>query len=135
MLGWKELAAKVDSVYDSLSNKEQTLIFCDNYGQAAAINYYSKNKNINAVSFNADYINWIDLEKKVVNYIRVKEAEEIHEESKKTSQAFEISIKADSITNPLAREYKTTIFVFSGPRIDINKVLTAELEKKKTGIE
>ena len=73
MLGWRELALKVDSIYLSLPNKNNTLILCDNYGQAGAINYYTKQK-LNAVSFNADYINWFDLSKKYVNLIRVKEA-------------------------------------------------------------
>jgi len=38
MLGWKELARKVDSVYITLPNPHQTLVLCDNYGQAGAIN-------------------------------------------------------------------------------------------------
>jgi 4-amino-4-deoxy-L-arabinose transferase-like glycosyltransferase len=62
MIGWKEMAHKTDSIYATLPGKENTLILCDNYGEAGAINYYTKNKNINAVSFSADYIvgfNWI----------------------------------------------------------------------------
>src|SRR5690606_4237789 len=34
MLGWKELAKKVDSVYSNIPNPENTLVLCDNYGQA-----------------------------------------------------------------------------------------------------
>ncbi len=64
MLGWKELAAKVDKVYLELDDPAHTLVLCDNYGQAGAINFYSK-YGIQAVSFNADYINWFDLHKKV----------------------------------------------------------------------
>ena len=56
MLGWSELAQKTDLAFDRLANKENTLVLCDNYGQAGAINYYSKHKNIGAVSLNADYI-------------------------------------------------------------------------------
>jgi hypothetical protein len=55
MLGWKELALKVDSAYLKLPNKDNTLILCDNYGQAGAINFYTRQK-LRAVSFNADYI-------------------------------------------------------------------------------
>ena len=61
MRGWRELAAKVDAAYAALPNTDQTLVLCDNYGQAGAINYYSE-KGIQAVSFNADYVNWFDLE-------------------------------------------------------------------------
>lgn len=131
MLGWKELAEKVDKVTNSFPNKSATFILCDNYGQAGAINYYSKNKSIKAVSFNADYINWFNLENKIENFIRVKEFEVNSNEFEKTSPNFTSSLIADSITNPFAREYKTTIFVFSGPKIDINKRLREELVKEK----
>ena len=131
MLGWKELAEKVDTIYSKLSNKDQTLILCDNYGQAGAINYYTKNNKIKAVSFNADYINWFNLETKIDNFIRVKELDGSNDELEKTSPFFEITFVADSITNSLAREYRTTIFVFSKPKIDINQRLKTEVDKKK----
>jgi hypothetical protein len=131
MLGWKELAMKVDSVLDRLPNKDQTLILCDNYGQAGAINYYSKNKKIKAVSFNADYINWFSLDSNIYNFIRVKESDGSEDELKKTSPYFDTAYIAGSITDSLAREYGTTIFVFSKPKIDVNARLKEEIEKNK----
>ena len=68
MLGWKELARKTDSVYALFPKSENTLVLCDNYGQAGAINYYTK-KGIKAVSFNADYVNWFNLN---VHYTNLK---------------------------------------------------------------
>ncbi len=132
MLGWKELAKKVEVVYNRLPNKDQTIIVCDNYGQAGAINYYTENKNIKAVSFNADYINWFNLDTKIENFIRIKEFDDSNKELEKTSPFFETAYIADSITNSLAREYRTTIFVFTKPKIDINQRLKTELEKRKT---
>jgi hypothetical protein len=73
MLGWKELATKVDSVCVELPNLDNTFILCDNYGEAGAINYYTKNKNVIAHSENADYINWLLLDKKIENVILVRE--------------------------------------------------------------
>ena len=131
MLGWKELAKKVDAIYNTLPNKDHTIIVCDNYGQAGAINYYTENKKIKAVSFNADYINWFNLNTKIENFIRVKEFDDSNTELKKTSPFFETAYIADSITNSVAREYRTTIFVFSKPKIDINQRLKTELDKKK----
>lgn len=131
MLGWKELAQKVDKVYDNLQNKEQTLILCDNYGQAGAINYYTVNKSLKAVSFNADYINWFNLDAKIQNFIRVKEFDGSNDDFDKTSPFFETAFVADSVTNSLAREYRTRIYVFTRPRIDINKTLKIEIEKMK----
>jgi hypothetical protein len=131
MLGWKELAHKVDSIYLSIPAQSQTLILCDNYGQAGAINYYAKNKNIAAVSFSADYINWFKLDKKYNNLIRVKTLESKDAELKETSPFFDTAYKAESIINTFAREYGTTIFVFLKANTDINERLTVEINKVK----
>lgn len=130
MLGWKELARKVDSVYVNIPNPKHTLILCDNYGQAGAINYYSK-KGLRAVSTNADYINWFDLDTKYYNLIRVKQARERKIEWEETSPYFQQSIIADSVTNKYAREYGTTIFSFINAKIDINERIKNEVEEEK----
>ena len=130
MLGWKELALKVDSAYLRLPKKNNTLILCDNYGQAGAINFYTS-LNLRAVSFNADYIDWFDLSKKYENLIRVKEAEEVKVELQETSQFFQNSILADSITNQYAREFGTGIFIFTGAKIDIRQRIKDEIDEKK----
>jgi len=130
MLGWKELAQKVDSVYQKLPNPNQTLILCDNYGQAGAINYYSKQK-VQAVSFNADYINWFDLTKKYKNIIRIKEADNSQTELQETAPFFETSKVAGTITNTNAREFGTTIFVFTGAKMDINGRIKTEIQQYK----
>ena len=131
MLGWKELALKVDSVTNQLPDKQHTLIFCDNYGQAGAINYYSTDKKIKAVSLNADYVNWLKPDSKMYNFVRVKEFNGSEDELKKTSPYFDTAYVAGSITDSLAREFGTTIFVFSKPKIDVNARLREEIEKRK----
>ncbi|MEA9411561.1 glycosyltransferase family 39 protein [Flavobacterium sp. PL02] len=132
MLGWKELARKTDSVYATIPNpeKKKTLVLCDNYGQAGAINYYTK-QGIKAVSFNADYINWFNLDIQYNNLIRVKEYHKNDDEMAETGPYFQTAIIADSITNKNAREYKTTIFVFTGAKIDINRRIVEEISKEK----
>lgn len=131
MLGWKELAKKVDSVYSLLPNKNQTLVLCDNYGQAGAINYYTKNKELEAVSFNADYINWFNFDTKIRNVIRVKEFKGSENELAETGPFFGRASLADSLNNPLAREYQTKIFIFTNPTIDVNQRLKEEINRKK----
>ena len=127
MLGWSELAQKVDALYRSLPNKDETMVLCDNYGQAGAINYYTK-EGIKAVSFNADYINWFDLNKHYSNFIRIKEYNEDDEDELAiTSPYFETGRLADSIANPDAREYRTRIFLFKGAKIDISKRIAEEI--------
>ncbi|MBL1219810.1 glycosyltransferase family 39 protein [Chryseobacterium sp. L7] len=131
MQGWKELAHKVDQEYARLSPSGNTLVLCDNYGQAGAINYYS-NKGIQAVSFNADYINWFNLRKKYDNLIRVKESFGSKDELKETSPYFVSSKAADSVVNPFAREKGTAIFSFEQAKIDIRPKLQAEIDEEKS---
>jgi hypothetical protein len=131
MLGWKELAHKLDSVYATLPAGNETLILCDNYGQAGAINYYTKNKNITANSFNADYINWFATDKTYTNLIRVKTMEGEGDELKETSPFFDKSSVAGSVTNPFAREFGTTIFVFIHAKVDISQRIKSEINEEK----
>ena len=130
MLGWKELARKTDSVYALFPKSQNTLVLCDNYGQAGAINFYTQ-KGIKAVSFNADYVNWFNLNIKYQNLIRIKEFEENSDELAETSPYFETAFIAGEITNQYAREYKTTLFVFTNAKININKRLEQEIKEEK----
>ncbi len=130
MLGWKELAEKTDKEYARLSESGKTLVLCDNYGQAGAVNYYSK-QNIQAVSFNADYVNWFDLSKRYDHLIRIKNQSSDNDELKETGPYFEISGKADSIVNPFAREKGTVIFSFENAKTDIRDRLRDEINEVK----
>ncbi len=130
MLGWKELALKVDSAYLKLPNRNKTLILCDNYGQAGAINFYTK-QNLKAVSFNADYLNWFDLSKEYDNLITIKEEKEVNVELQEKSQFFQNATLAGLITNQYAREYGTGIFVFTGANIDIRQRIKNTIDEKK----
>lgn len=132
MLGWKELANMIDTIYSTIPFHAQTLILCDNYGQAGAINYHTKNKNVKAVSFNADYINWFQLDKKFVNLIRVKTLESTDNELKETSPYFDTAYVAGLISNSYAREYGTTVFVFIKAKIDINTRIKKEIDEVKS---
>ena len=131
MIGWSDLAKKVDSIYSTLPDKTNALVFCDNYGQAGAINYYSTFKNINAVSFNADYINWIPLDKEIKNIILVKE--ELDDDSARTKEKplFDSIFLAGKNDNPYSREQGTKIFLLKGAKTDINKLLSKEIEDRK----
>lgn len=131
MLGWQELAHKVDSVYGTIPDTSATLVLCDNYGQAGAINFYSR-KGIHAVTFNADYINWFQLQAPYRNLIRVKEYAGKDDELATTSPYFHTSKAAAQVENHLAREYGTTLFVFTGANIDIRQRLKDEIKEVKS---
>lgn len=130
MIGWEELASKVDSVYLASPDKASTLVLCDNYGQAGAINFYSKH-GIKAVSFNADYVNWFDLQKRYNHLIRIKEKNAASEEIVETAPFFKNARISASVKNPYAREKGTTVFFFSDARIDITPRIRQEIQKEK----
>jgi hypothetical protein len=127
MQGWKELAHKTDSAYAQISDPDHTLIYCDNYGQAGAINYYSKIKTIRAVSLNADYINWFRLDKEIRHIIRVKEVGDNGKEFAVSQPYFECVSKFGEITNEFAREKGTSIYVLKNANTDVNKALAKEI--------
>lgn len=131
MLGWSEIAHKVDSAYSSLGDKSHTLVMCDNYGQAGAINYYSKFKNINAVSFNADYINWIPLDKEIKNLILIKEADDGDSSVAKVKPLFNSFKLVGENENQYSREEGTKIFLFEDANTSINKIIIKKIEEYK----
>lgn len=133
MLGWKELAFKASQAVESISNPHHTIVICDNYGQAGAINFYSK-KGIRANSFNADYLYWFDLSVEYKNLVRIVTKEDAEEELATLKQYFETATFYDSIANPLARESGTSILVFTNAFININEVISAEIMIEKSKI-
>jgi len=131
MLGWKELARKVDSAYIQIAQPDQTLVYCDNYGQAGAINYYSKIKHIGAVSLNADYINWFRFDKEIRYIIRVKEISDNGKELIVSAPYCESVFKFDEVTNEFAREKGTTIYLLMKTKVQANDVLRKEIDERK----
>lgn len=134
MIGWKELAEKTEKIYNTLPEKDQVLILCDNYGQAGAINYYSRGR-LRADSFHGDYLGWFDLSQPYRHLIRIKNAGNREEEMQETLPFFEQGRVADSIANPFAREYKTDIFVFQNAKISINERIKEEVESFKIKVK
>lgn len=130
MIGWKELAEKTEKIYNAMPEKEQVLILCDNYGQAGAINFYTRGR-LRADSFHTDYLGWFDLSQPYRHLIRIKDAGNRADEMEVTAPFFESGILADSLANPFAREYKTDIFVFKNARININERIRAEIESER----
>ena len=131
MIGWSDLAKKVDSAYSVLADKEHTLVLCDNYGQAGAVNYYSHFKNIQAVSFNADYINWIPLHKEIKNVILVQEGGDDDSARTREKPWFNTIELVGENDNPYSREEGTKIYLLRGAKININKLIEKEIEERK----
>ena len=131
MIGWSELARKVDSVYHMIPQKENTWVFCDNYGEAGAINYYSKFKNINAVSLSADYINWIEFKNEIKNVILVKDPHDddpARVKEKPLAESITLAWKND---NPYSREKGSAIYLIRGVKAKVDSIIAREIEQRK----
>ena len=112
MLGWKELAAKADKAFEQIADSSHTLVLCENYGEAGAINYYSAHKNIAAVMLSGDYYKWFLEDKKLLkNIVLVKDIANPDTALTKERQLFKIVLPAGKIENIYAREQGTRIFV------------------------
>jgi len=131
MLGWKEMAAKVDSAVLSINDPNHTLVYCDNYGQAGAVNYYSKIKGMQAVSYNADYLNWFPLQDTIKHVIQVKEAKDVAREMADQQKNFESVAKFGQIESPFAREKGTTILILKNAKIDLNQLIKQEIAEEQ----
>lgn len=131
MLGWKELAIKVDSIYSLLPNPEHTLILCDNYGQAGAINYYKRNEQMVATSFSADYLTWLRYDKKIVDAILVKAPGDKDKNRTTEVPLFDTVYRADRRINRFAREDTISIYVLKGAKADINVRIKQEADQRK----
>jgi hypothetical protein len=132
MLGWSELAAKVDSLYEKVEDKEHTLIYCDNYGQAGAINYYSRFPEIKAVSMNADYINWMDLDAfEIKNLILVQDPGDTDKERTDERPIFQSVTYEGRVENPFAREYDARIYLLKGAKTSINSILKSDMAEER----
>ncbi|MBJ6117259.1 glycosyltransferase family 39 protein [Pontibacter sp. BT310] len=133
MQSWQELTQIASKAYNLIpaSEKQQTLILCDNYGQAGAINYYSRKTLPQAVSYNADYIYWFPDLPTIKQIILVKgQGEAPLQESEK--QYFGSVQKIGSITNRYAREQGTTVYLLSDIAPFVRQYLYRRLAVKQS---
>ncbi|HSB93603.1 MAG TPA: glycosyltransferase family 39 protein, partial [Flavitalea sp.] len=130
MVGWKELAQKVDSNYAMLKATGYTLVLTDNYGQAGAINYYSKTPGLHAVSMNADYINWIPYDMDIRNVILVQESTDDDPGRTRERSFFRSVTFGGELLNPWAREKGTKIYNCIDASQSIGSILKEEAAER-----
>jgi len=131
MQGWKEMAALADKAYEKVKDKSALLVRADNYGQAGAVNYYSKHKDINAVSYNADYLYWFKMEKPIKDLILIREWDDEDPQRKKEQPFFGRITKIGEVKNKFSREYGASVFLLEDANIDVNRVIKSEIEDEK----
>ena len=131
MQGWKELAKLTDIAYEKVKDKSSLLVRGDNYGQAGAINYYSKYKNINAVSYDADYLYWFKIDKPIKDLILISGWNDEDPQRKREQPYFAKITKIGEIKTPYAREKGAGVFLLEGANIDVTRIIKSEIEEEK----
>jgi hypothetical protein len=132
MLGWKEMSEKVVHAWSQLSpqEKENTVIFCDNYGEAGAVNFYDAHEHLpRAWSDNASFLYWIPPDSTITNLILVTDDKQEMEHP--FIHDFHSAAVSDSITNAYAREKGSLIIVLKGANGAFNEMFKRKIEKDK----
>jgi hypothetical protein len=115
MLGWEEMARKTAAIFHSLDSRQQakTIIFCDNYGMAGAIDYYAKKYRLpEAFSDNASFLYWIPDSVRFQNLILLTTDQE--EMQHAFIREFEHAAVEGRVMEPFARENGTQILLLTG---------------------
>ncbi len=130
MLGWREMAEKSLTAYKMIPADElnKTLIYCENYGQTGALNYYNRKKMPEASSFKTDYIYWLPRFDKIKNVVYVGNLPD-----KEIIDMFKEYKLVGVVENEFARERNTKIILLLGanPNFTDEFYKTAE-ERKRT---
>jgi 4-amino-4-deoxy-L-arabinose transferase-like glycosyltransferase len=115
MLGWEEMAQKTGLAFHSLDSNQQahTIIFCDNYGMAGAVDYYGKKYRLpEAYSDNASFLYWISDSVRFQNLVLLTTDQE--EMQHPFIKEFDHAAMTGRITDPFARENGTQIILMTG---------------------
>ena len=111
MLGWEELGKLAAEAFRAAGG-EDVLLYCENYGQAGAVDYYSKGKGLPpAVSFSDTYRLWLPRITKATALIYIND-----ELGDDVAELFGDIQAVGAITNPHARERGTTVYLCRQPR-------------------
>ncbi len=125
MLGWEELTEITARAYNSIPEKDKTIILCENYGQAGAIDIIGKQYDLpRAYSFSDSYQYWnppqFDPEIKYVVFINDDMWDGI-------GSLFADKKVFGQISNINAREYGTKVYILKKPNSSFNEYWKAVL--------
>jgi 4-amino-4-deoxy-L-arabinose transferase-like glycosyltransferase len=128
MLGWREMAEKSLSAYKMIPENEwgNTLIICNNYGQAGALNYYNRKRMPEAYAFNTDYIYWMPRLTKIQNIVLVG-----NEPAKEVIAMFKSFQLTGLVENEYAREKGTGIYLLTGANDAFTEIFYLRVEERK----
>ena len=136
MLGWQEMAHKMSRAYETLDSNEKrhTILFCDNYGMAGAVTFYSKKYHLpEAYSDNASFLDWLPEEMHIDNVLLL--TDDKNEMQHDFIKDFSSTVVTDSVTTPMAREHGDLIILLKGANDAFNQMFKEKIEKDKAAFK
>jgi len=132
MFGWDTMTALVNKAWTQLTpeQQKQTQIYADNYGEAGAIHHFGKQYNLpDVISLNSSFTLWApdNLNGKYIIYVDDNYGKNIQ----KLSSYVETYRKIGEVTDSLAREKGTSIFLLVHPKPLLNQVYKKALSEKR----
>lgn len=132
MLGWEEMAQKMSKAYQMLDSteKQHTILFCDNYGMAGAVTFYAKKYHLpEAYSDNASFLYWLPDTMHIDNLLLITDDQ--NEMQHDFVKDFSYAVVTDSVTNPFAREHGDLIILLKGANEKFNQFFKEKIQKDK----
>jgi hypothetical protein len=118
MLGWDELALITSKAWNEIPEKSAAFIYCENYGQAGAISVLGKKFGLpEPVCFSESFFYWAprDFPAEITSLVYIND-----ELGRDIDSIFSEITVVGKISNPLAREYGTTVYLCLKPVTSFN---------------
>lgn len=132
MLGWNEMAEKTARIYHQLpdSVQQQTMIYGNNYGEAAALSFYRKKYQLPEIySDNASFLFWLPDHFTQKYFLFV--TEDLPDSDDRFFNHWGKREILDSVTQKLAREYNTKIILYSQPDDSVRIIAEKNIQDGK----
>jgi hypothetical protein len=124
MLGWEELGRLAVEAHRAAGD-EETFLYCENYGQAGAVEYYGKRKGLpQVVSFSDNYRLWLPRTTSATALIYIND--ELGED---VAELFQDIRLVGAISNPYARERGTSVFLCRRPNQPLGEFWEGVVER------
>lgn len=120
--GWEELAQKTAKIYNSLpeDEKKYTAVFCENYGEAGAINYYGEKYGWLPRAISGHNSNWLwGYGTDSINTLII-----INSDIGDLKELFNEVTEAGKTGSPFVMPFENNrpIFIVHGPKIPMNEI-------------
>ncbi len=114
MLGWEEMARATAHAWQQVPDKRRCMIYAENYGQAGAVMVHGKHYRLpEPVCFSESFFYWFPrkLDHEITSLIYIND-----EPGEDVAALFNTCQKIGQVSDTLAREYGTGVWLFTNPR-------------------